>query len=152
MSAYGGAPGGGASRAHLLRAFDANSNRAREGLRVCEDLVRFCLGTTSHFKQFRSLRRALDAQLARMPVSAGELIRHRDSERDPGRRVYGGSVRSVEHLVVMNLQRAKEALRVLEETCRLIAPAQVSGFQKLRFKAYDVEKTLLLKLETLRHR
>lgn len=140
------------SRASLLRAFDANSNRAREGLRVCEDLVRFCLGTSAHFRQFRSLRRALDAQLARVPFGAGELARHRDSRRDPGRRVFGGSVRSVEHLVVMNLQRAKEALRVLEEICRLAAPARAGGFQRLRYRTYDVEKTLLLNLAPLRHR
>lgn len=140
------------SRANLLRAFDANSNRAREGLRVCEDLVRFCLDTTAQFTQFRSLRRALDGQLARMPFSAGELVQFRDSERDPGRRVYGGSVRSVEHLVVMNLQRTKEALRVLEETCRVMAPKHVSGFQQLRFKTYDVERALLLRLAAVRHR
>ena len=140
------------SRASLLRAFDANSNRAREGLRVCEDLVRFCLGTPTQFTAFRSLRRSLDANLGRMPFSAGELVRHRDSARDPGRRVYGGSVRTVEHLLVMNLQRAKEALRVLEETCRLIAPKQSSGFQKLRYRAYDAEKALLLKLASVRHR
>ena len=139
------------SRAALLRAFDANTNRAREGLRVCEDLVRFCLGSAAQFAQFRSLRRALDRQLARMPISAGELAKSRDSARDPGRRVYGGSVRSVEHLVVMNVQRAKEALRVLEETSRLLAPKHVGGFQKLRYQAYDAERALLLKLETLRH-
>lgn len=140
------------SRASLLRAFDANSNRAREGLRVCEDLIRFCLGTAAQFRHFRSLRRALDRHLARMPFSAGELVKFRDSERDPGRRVYGASVRSVEHLVVMNLQRSKEALRVLEETCRVIAPTQVSGFQKLRFTTYDVERSLLLTLDAVRHR
>jgi len=87
-----------------------------------------------------------------MPFGAGELARVRDSRRDPGRRVYGASVRSVEHLLVMNLQRAKEALRVLEETCRLIAPNHVGGFQKLRFKTYDVERALLLRLAAVRHR
>lgn len=141
-----------ASARKLLRAFDANINRAREGLRVCEDLVRFCVGSPAQFRQIRGLRRALDAQLARLPVSASELVRFRDSERDPGRRVSASSVRSVERLLLINLQRTKEALRVLEETCRLIAPKQVGGFQQLRFRTYDVERTLLIRLAALRHR
>ena len=131
---------------------DANSNRAREGLRVCEDLVRFSPSPASAFRALRRLRQHLNARLRRLPVSAASLVRARDSIRDPGRGAASGSVKSVEHLLLINLQRTKEALRVLEESCRLLAPRQARGFQSLRFRTYDVERNLLIRLAALRHR
>ena len=137
---------------NLLRVLDANSNRAREALRVCEDLVRFAAGPASAFRALRALRQHLNAQLRRLPVSAAEALRARNSARDPGRGAASGSVKSVEHLLLINLQRAKEALRVLEECCRLLAPRQARRFQSLRFRTYDVERDLLLRLAALRDR
>ena len=138
--------------ARVLRVLDANSNRAREGLRVCEDLVRFCVGSERQFQHVRSLRRALNAKLRRLPVKPADVVRFRDSQRDPGRLSRSPSVQSVEHLLLINLQRTKEALRVLEESCRLIAPRQAAGFQQLRFRTYHVERSLLIGLAALRHR
>ena len=57
-------------REQILRVLDANINRAREGLRVCEDLVRFCLAAPTakkpggrrwrvHIQRLRALRHAL---------------------------------------------------------------------------------------------
>lgn len=131
---------------------DANSNRAREGLRVCEDLIRFCLGSEQQFRRLRALRRALNVQLGRLPLKPAEVVRFRDSQRDPGRMSRSPSVKSVEHLLLINLQRTKEALRVLEESCRLVAPRQAIGFQRLRFRTYHVERSLLIGLAALRHR
>ena len=139
-------------RKNVLRVLDANSNRAREGLRVCEDLVRFCLGSEQQFRRLRALRRALNVQLGRLPLKAAEVVRFRDSQRDPGRLSRAPSVTSLEQLLLINLQRTKEALRVLEESCRLVAPRQAVGFQRLRFRTYHVERNLLLGLAALRHR
>jgi len=130
---------------------DANANRAREALRVCEDVVRFAAGPASAFRALRTLRQSLNAQLRRLPVSTAQALRARDSLRDPGRGAASGSVKSVEHLLLINLQRAKEALRVLEECCRLLAPRQARRFQSLRFRTYDVERDLLLRLAAVRH-
>ena len=136
----------------IWRVVDANANRAREGLRVCEDLVRFCLNAEADFQRLRALRYALTRQLQQLPVGAEELARWRDSVRDVGRRSRPSAVRSVEHLLLINLQRAKEALRVLEDCCRLAAPKQTAGFQALRFRAYDLERALLIRLAAVRHR
>ncbi|MBI3319532.1 MAG: hypothetical protein HYZ89_02975 [Candidatus Omnitrophica bacterium] len=149
-------------RDRLLRVLDANINRAREGLRVCEDVVRFCLSAPdakhergrrfrSHVQSLRVLRHALDAAVRGLPVKPLELARARDSRRDPGRRFASSSVESIERLLLINLQRAKEALRVLEESCRVVAPRSRSHFQHLRFRAYDVERHLLIALAALRH-
>ena len=139
-------------RKPFLRMLDANANRAREGLRVCEDVVRFCLESPASFRAIRGVRQALNLQLRRLPVSTVELVRFRESQEDIGRRAGSSSVASAEHLLLLNLQRAKEALRVLEECTRLIAPRHAPQFQALRFRTYHVERQLLLRVAALRHR
>jgi len=134
----------------LLRVLDANANRAMEGLRVCEDLVRFCRGSARRTQQLRALRHAVAAQVRRLPVNARDLALARDSRQDVGRRLRAAPIRSIEHLLLINLQRAKEALRVLEESSRLVAPHQTNQFQALRFRTYDVERDLLIDLATVR--
>jgi thiamine-phosphate pyrophosphorylase len=135
----------------VLRLLDANANRALEGLRVCEDLFRFHYAHARLSGRLRRLRHALGATLGGLPVSRGDLARARDTRQDPGRQAPASPAVSLEQLVVMNFQRAKEALRVLEECCRLAAPAHSPGFQRLRFKTYDAERQCLLYLATVRH-
>lgn len=134
------------------RILDANINRALEGLRVCEDVVRFSLGSDSLRRRLRALRHAVSAQAHRLPISPRDLVDARDSRQDPGRGAASSAARSLNHVLLINLQRAKEALRVLEETSRLIAPGAAGGFQRLRFRVYDVERDLLIGMATLRHR
>jgi len=138
-------------RRRLLRALDANINRSREGLRVTEDLVRFCLERPALFRRLRRVRHALDVEVRKLPATSFELARARDSAQDPGREARASSARSIEHLLLMNLQRTKEALRVVEEASRLLAPARAAAFQRLRFQTYDIERDLLLLLAALRH-
>src|SRR5882672_10878601 len=66
----------------LLRILDANLNRAREALRVVEDLARFHRDDAAAAASLKDARHAID-RLAR-PLSS-ELLRARDSERDVGR-------------------------------------------------------------------
>ena len=139
------------SRRLLLRAVDANVNRTREGLRVCEDLVRFCLESRVLFQRMRAIRRALDRHLKQSTFTSVELVRARRSPQDPGRTSVPLLADSVEQLLLINLQRTKESLRVLEESSRVLSPQQAEGFQHLRFQVYHAERTILLFLATLRH-
>ena len=139
------------SRTSLWRVVDANLNRTREGLRVCEDVVRLSFGSGRHFRRLRSLRYALNDQARRLPCGPADLAQARDSRRDVGRQMAPSRVASAQQLLLINLQRAKEALRVLEECSRVLAPRHVSGFQQLRFRAYDIERELLISLAPLRH-
>lgn len=140
-------------RRAVLRLLDANANRALEGLRVCEEIIRFHLGSAQAFRRARALRHAVARAVRLLPVSPRERARARDSSRDPGRRSPSSRVRSLEQLLVINLQRTKEALRTLEECSRLIGPTpRAAAFQRLRFRTYDLERTLLLRLAALRHR
>ena len=136
----------------LLRALDANLNRAREGLRVCEDLVRFDGAGRGQVERLRGIRHALTRCVHALPVSTTDLVRARDTRRDAGRRLYPSSVTSPDQLLFINLQRAKEALRVIEESVRVLAPPCVTRFQQLRFRLYDAERDVLLNVAAVRHR
>ena len=136
----------------LWRLVDANLNRAHEGLRVCEDVVRFGLGWPAPYRRLRAIRHGLDRELRRAGVRAAQLVVARDSRRDPGRRAKSSSIASLEQLLLINLQRTKEALRAVEEASRIFAPRTTSGFQQLRFRTYDVERTLVLRVAAVRDR
>ncbi len=140
------------NRQALLRILDANGNRALEGLRVCEDIVRFAFEASAPFRRLRALRHAVADALARLPVDQRMLLRARQSGRDVGRRAPARAERSLERLLLINFQRVKESLRTLEECSRLIAPGMTPVFQRLRFRTYEVERDLLLHVATLRHR
>ena len=140
------------SQRSVLRLIDANTNRALEGIRVCEDIVRFHLEFTPSFRQLRNLRHAIARAVRTLPVSPAALVRSRASGHDVGKRAPSSKVESLERLLLINLQRAKESLRTLEECMRLLAPTQTSVFQRLRFRTYEVERELLCRLATLRHR
>ena len=134
----------------VRRLIDANANRALEGLRVCEEIVRFRLGSPRLFRTLRALRHAIAQAVTRLPVSRLELVRCRDSRRDIGRRAPSSRVDTLDRLLVINFQRAKESLRTLEECARVTAPRQTATFQRLRFRTYDLERHTLLALAALR--
>jgi thiamine-phosphate pyrophosphorylase len=139
-------------RPSLLRLMDANANRALEGARVCEDLGRLALSSPAAFRRLRAIRHGIAAAMRRLPVSRLELVSARASGTDPGRRARPGAVAGAEQLLLINFQRVKEALRVLEECSRAAAPRSTAAFQRLRFQTYDAERELLLRLDAVRHR
>ena len=140
------------TRPGVLRLVDANANRAMEGLRVCEEIVRFHYEAPGLYRRARALRHAVAQAVRRLPAAPVELLQARSSRSDVGRRAPASRIDSLERLLLINFQRAKESLRTLEESSRLIAPRQTPAFQHLRFTAYDLERDTLLKLAAVRHR
>jgi len=139
------------TRRSVLRLIDANTNRALEGLRVCEDILRFHCETPTIFRKLRALRHAVVAATRALPITPEALLRARQSRRDIGRRARAGGASSLERLLLINFQRAKESLRVLEECARLIAPRHSAHYQRLRFRTYEIERAVLLRLAAVRH-
>jgi len=139
----------------VARMLDANANRAQEGLRVCEDVCRFCLEHPGLFRTLRALRHDVARACGRLPLTTKARLQARNSRWDAGREAkataYPRGTDSIAHLLLLNLQRVKEALRVLEEGCRLAAPQAVGGFQRLRFRTYDLERRAMLHVATVRH-
>ena len=125
------------SKNKILRLFDANANRCREGLRVIEDTARFVIGSEALYKKTRNLRHEAD-KLTREHYA--ELVSQRDSAGDSGRRIPEGRREDLKAVVRSNFKRVEEALRVLEEYSRLVCPEAGPGFKKIRFGVYSLEK------------
>ena len=137
----------------ILRILDANFNRCREGLRVCEEIARFVMQDKSLTAGLKRTRHAVSDCLQTLPVSLGKLMASRDTLSDVGKNPSPLENKRKDALALFaaNLERVKESLRVLEESSKLLDAALPAVFKKLRFKAYAIEKKALPKLETLRH-
>lgn len=129
----------------MLRLIDANLNRAREGLRVLEDMARFLLNDASLSQKFRQLRH----QLIQADAPAA-LLSARDAPGDVGAQEPASRPRgNLADLVTANARRVEEALRVLEEFSQLpdlSLGVDSAWFHRARFTLYDLEKELLHRL------
>ncbi len=132
---------------------DANLNRAREGLRVCEEVARLVRDDAALTRRCQRLRYSVERAVLLLPKE--KLLRARDSRSDVGRPALRGAARqhrNTRDLAAANLKRVQEALRVLEEFSRLGYPAAARVFGSLRFKVYSLEQAFHTKSKTLRHR
>lgn len=123
----------------IYRVIDANFNRAREGLRVIEDTVRFVQGDESNFKKVRSLRHMLSLSVKEIYP---KLVDSRDSAGDFGKETTERKHASVKNIMLANFSRVEESLRVLEEYSRLVSKGAAKHFKGIRFKVYILEKKL----------
>jgi thiamine-phosphate pyrophosphorylase len=141
-------PGGGVD---LGRILDASANRAREGLRVVEDYVRFVLddpGLTRRLKEIRhrfaEAERGLDANL---------LLDSRDTNEDVGTHIMTRSEQFRENpraVLTANFKRIAEALRSLEEYSKLVDIWLAGRFEVLRYDVYTVEKLTMTAVSAFR--
>ena len=129
----------------ISRVIDANFNRCKEGLRVAEDVFRFVLCDDNLRRKVRSIRHHLDDIASDKTIR--EAIASRDSKQDIGRNFDSLEVKraDVRDILYINLQRAKESLRVLEEFFKLISKRKASTIKKIRYQTYTLEKQILLK-------
>lgn len=127
--------------ASLLRIIDANANRAMEGLRVAEDYARFALDDAHLTEQGKNLRHDLNAALA--PYSFAQRAASRDTQADVGVAITTAGEQSratLASVVAANLQRAKEAIRTIEECHKLTG--STGSFEAIRYRLYSWEKSL----------
>lgn len=127
---------------HVYRILDANFNRAREGLRVVEEMARFILNDAGLAGRLKSLRHNLRIIVQRtLPEGTEKFLGARDSKGDVGllcqeekefdRFNYTG-------ILLANFKRVQEALRVMEEYCKIFSDG--AEFKKIRYEVYDLEK------------
>ena len=129
----------------LYRIIDANSNRAREALRVMEEYCRFGLNNPSLSGRTKRCRHQLCDALR--SISQEVLLSHRDTEGDVGKelKIQGQLQRkSLQDCFTAAAKRAGEALRTLAETTQAIDPAIAAMMEKLRFQVYALEKDAVL--------
>lgn len=141
-----------------LRLIDANFNRSREGLRVCEDMARFLLDSRPLTRKFKDIRHSVTAivvggMTGKAAGKAVMLSDFRDVIRDVGRCSNKKSEMArldCRDIFCANLERVKESLRVLEEFFKLIDRDSSGALSRLRFRMYDIEKRSAKKILSLR--
>ncbi|MFH1407181.1 MAG: thiamine-phosphate pyrophosphorylase [Candidatus Omnitrophota bacterium] len=138
---------------HPQRLIDANLNRLREGLRVCEDIARFGADDAVLCRRFKALRHDIQAAIESCRIDTAELIKYRNIDGDVGKKSNNGEKKrsSLFDIFCTNAQRCKESLRVLEETTKLINRSAPEKFKLIRHKFYSLEKHSVDKLESLRN-
>lgn len=134
------------------RIIDANLNRAKEGLRVVEEISRFVLNDAILSKKLKEVRHIL-TQVATNFFSTSGLLSARNSDEDIGRIGFDRTEReNYLSLIKANMSRAQEAVRVLEEFSKILTP-KISAragdnilafqrFKEIRFNLYDIEKEI----------
>lgn len=138
---------GDKSKRKVLRLIDANFNRAKEGLRVCEDVTRFILNDAALSQSLRKLRHECSSALKLFPFRYDALVSMRDSLHDVGKRNTDITKRQRNwmDLIIQNMKRSQESFRVLEEVSKIFSMEGSRKFQTLRFQLYELEKRVLQK-------
>ncbi|MEK6733090.1 MAG: thiamine-phosphate pyrophosphorylase [Candidatus Omnitrophota bacterium] len=132
----------------LLQIIDANLNRTREGLRVCEDVVRFAICDKRSTESLKKIRHAATSLIINSDkVSLKKLLLNRNTESDKTKFLDFKTTPGIDisDVFMSNVERVKESLRVLEECFKIIDEKVSRGYRKLRFSAYDVEKRIVKK-------
>lgn len=138
-----------------LRILDANGNRAREALRVMEDVARFGLDDAGLNEALKRLRHQLAVVFSTLPME--EALLSRDTVGDVGTSVKTEAEftrNSLADLLAANGKRLSEALRSMEEAAKVVAPETAAMLEALRYRGYTLEQELRIRerLKTARER
>ena len=134
----------------IYRIIDANLNRSREGLRVCEDIARFALNSKALTEDLKRVRHGISDIAKRSAKEFAGFSDARNSEGDILRRSRFESEmkrQGLPDIFAANIERVKESLRVLEEISKLVNVKSSSKFCSLRFRVYTIEKKALRKIK-----
>lgn len=136
----------------IFRIIDANLNRLKEGLRVCEDVCRFILDDRVLSKNYKDVRHRVSESLEKI-LSSKQFIQARDILKDVGKNSLKLEFKrkDFKDIFIANIQRAKESLRVIEEFSKLFDKNIAEQFKRLRYKIYELEKKTTEKIQSLRH-
>ena len=136
-----------AQRKLTFRIIDANLNRAKEGLRVCEEITRFVINSPSLTLGLKEIRHRMDG-LSKGLVSKTALFRARSAEADIGKKIYVNELKrsNLDDIFFANIQRVKESVRVLEEFSKLKSKKSAVEFKEIRYDLYQLEKKILQKI------
>ena len=127
----------------LYRIIDANLNRAKEGLRVCEDICRFVLDQKDLTRKFKTLRHRLTDIVSKLQLI--KVIQSRDIDKDVGKSSIAVEFKrsDISDIFYANAQRTKESIRVLEEITKLIDKKTAGNLKKIRYQMYACEKKIV---------
>ncbi len=130
----------------IERIIDANLNRAKEGLRVVEDIARFVIDNKKISKNLKNMR----SEIAAIQKTFKDTILYRDTESDVGTSIDSKQEQLRESLIDIieaNSKRTQESLRVLEEMFKLKDLSVSKQFKRLRYESYTIEKETIKNLK-----
>ena len=131
----------------LHRIIDANTNRASEGIRVLEDLARFSLNNEPQSRKLKDLRHRLRSSIESLGLSQTTLLESRNTANDLGTQISTANESNralgLPDLVAAASKRTQEALRVLEETVKVLGYSG-SEFESIRYAMYDIQRDMAL--------
>lgn len=124
---------------HLLRLIDANLNRLREGIRVVEDIRRYCFDDKTNASLLKELR-----HLARIDEHFFTLLASRDILGDVLKQTTTSELsrEDLTSITIANIKRAQESARVLEESLKLYSAKESQKFKDIRYELYNIEIAL----------
>lgn len=140
------------SALQLARMVDANMNRASEGLRVMEDVARFCLDSAELSARCKPVRHGLQEIAALLAASPATLdlqarMTARDTTGDVGTAIstpQEGARESVASMVMAAGNRVCEAFRVIEECAKVLAvPSAAAMAEASRYAAYELQRDIV---------
>lgn len=118
-----------------------------------EDVARFVLDDADLSQQLKDLRHELGAVVASLGIDAGELLTARDTVGDVGTaNTSAGEAtrRTLADVAGSAAGRFAEAVRSIEECAKLVAPATAPAAwqraEQCRYRGYDLDKQLRLRL------
>ncbi|MDR2341948.1 MAG: thiamine-phosphate pyrophosphorylase [Campylobacteraceae bacterium] len=122
----------------ILRLIDANLNRLREGIRVVEDIRRYCFDDEITSKTLKELRHKVRIE----PYLT--LLKTRDIENDVLKTTIKSesSREDLNSIQIANTKRAQESARVLEEILKLYSIKEAQNFKEIRYALYAIEKKI----------
>jgi thiamine-phosphate pyrophosphorylase len=129
----------------IQRILDANLDRAREGLRTIEEWCRFGLDNSELSQECKNLRQELatwhTAELRAARNTAGDVGTQLSHPQEEQRE-------NLDQLLIANLCRVQEALRVLEEYSKLVNSAMSNSCKQMRYRVYSLESALISPLQS----
>jgi len=127
----------------VLRIIDANINRAKEGLRVCEEISRFALNSPRFTQALKKTRHDIQSLTGSFACKK-DLFAARQASSDVGKKIYVNELKrgNSKDIFFANIQRVKESVRVLEEFSKLRQKPMALKFKRIRYALYELEKKI----------
>jgi len=135
----------------IYTVIDANVNRAKEGIRVIEDIIRFIFSNKKATRELKDLRHGIDSAIKKISPDYKIMIAGRDSNSDVGRKINTKSEfkrQDLTEILISNFKRVEESLRVMEEISKLMDKKAAEEFKDMRYKTYVIERKILLNGKT----
>ncbi len=124
---------------NLHRLIDANLNRLREGIRVCEDIERYINNNKKLSQKLKLIRHECRVKDAQTYLKSRDIVGDVLKQTTPSE----AKRDDIQSIQISNIKRAQESARVLEEGFKLIDTKEAEKFKNIRYALYDVEKIML---------